>query len=276
VSLHTPLHSPNLERRDSGIWFARQNAAVSFPSGGHALCLALEDRSFWFRHRNRCVVSVVRRFPPDGVLVDIGGGNGYVAKGLSDAGIACVLVEPGIDGALAAHARGIDPVICARLEDLALPAASIAAAGMFDVLEHIEDEAAALHQIHGLLKPGGRMFLTVPAYQFLTSDEDRAAGHYRRYTLRGLRTRLEAARFEIAYASYLFSPLPPLLFCLRTVPSQLGICCGMDPERATAEHAPGGRAERAMNRLLTMEYRRIEEGRTLPFGGSCLCVATKA
>jgi hypothetical protein len=71
-----------------------------------------------------------------------------VAKGLTEAGVRCALIEPGIDGALAAHSRGIDPVICARLEDLDLPPASTAAAGMFDVLEHLKDERAALRQVH--------------------------------------------------------------------------------------------------------------------------------
>jgi hypothetical protein len=44
-------------------------------------------RSFWFLHRNRCIVSLVRRFAPDGRFLDIGGGNGYVARGLVAAGI---------------------------------------------------------------------------------------------------------------------------------------------------------------------------------------------
>ncbi len=84
--------APGLERRDDGLWFARRQASVSYPAHGNAACLAVEDRSFWFRHRNRCIVSLVRRFPPDGPLLDIGGGNGYVAKSLAVAGIPCVLV----------------------------------------------------------------------------------------------------------------------------------------------------------------------------------------
>jgi 2-polyprenyl-3-methyl-5-hydroxy-6-metoxy-1,4-benzoquinol methylase len=59
-------------------------------------------------------------------------------------------------------------VICARLEDAGLPPMSIDAGGMFDVLEHIEDEVAALRHVHALLCPGGRLFRTVPADQFLS------------------------------------------------------------------------------------------------------------
>lgn len=275
MQIDAQLLSRNLEQRESGIWFSRHTAPVSYPACGHALCLGLEDGSFWFRHRNRCIVSVARQFPPGGIFFDIGGGNGYVARGLSDAGISCVLVEPGIDGALAARARGLDPVICARLEDLELPPASVDSAGMFDVLEHIENEAAALCQVHALLKGGGRLFLTVPAYQFLTSHEDRASGHFRRYTVAGLRRALGRCGFKVEFGSYVFSPLPPAVLLLRALPSRLGVRRGIDPQREAAEHAPGGIAERVVERLLDVEYRRLEQGRSLPFGTSCLCVAAK-
>ncbi len=268
--------APSLERRDPGIWFARRQAAVSYPALGNAACLAVEERSFWFRHRNRCIVSLVRRFPPDGVFLDIGGGNGFVSRGLTAAGFACALVEPGIDGALAAHERGIDPVICARLEDMQLSAASVSAAGMFDVLEHIEDEATALQQVRTLLRPSGRLFLTVPAYQFLFSVDDTVAGHFRRYTISSLARTLERSRFRVDFASYIFAPLPPIVFAVRTAPSRLGLRRGGDPERDAAEHAPNGVAARLMDRLLAAELKRIDAGRSLPFGGSCLCVASKA
>jgi hypothetical protein len=166
-------------------------------------------------------------------------------------------------------------VICARLEDMQLSAATVSAAGMFDVLEHIEDEAAALGHVHTVLSPGGRLFLTVPAYQFLFSVDDVAAGHFRRYTISSLARALERARFRVEFASYIFAPLPPLVFALRTVPSWLGLRRGADPERDAAEQAPSGIAVRLMDRLLASELKQIEAGRPLPFGLSCLCVAHK-
>ena len=267
--------APRLRRQDPGIWFSGPSGDVSYPTSGNAECLAVEERSFWFRHRNCCIVSLVRRYPPDGCFLDIGGGNGFVSKGLTAAGFACALLEPGIDGALAAHARGIDPVICARLEDAALPAASFAAAGMFDVLEHIEDEGAALREVHRLLAPNGHLFLTVPAYQFLFSVDDIAAGHYRRYTISTLSRTLDRSGFCVKFASYIFAPLPPIVFLLRTAPSKFGLRRNHDPERDAAEHAPSGVAARIMDRLLAAELKRIEGGQPLPFGGSCICLAGK-
>ena len=274
TKLEMPALAPGLELREPGIWFSRSRAPVSYPARGNADCLQLEDGSFWFRHRNRCIVSVARRFG-EAAFLDIGGGNGFVARGLMDAGIDCALIEPGIDGALAARARGVDPVICATIEDVALRPASVAAAGMFDVLEHIEDEAAALGRVRELLVTGGRLFLTVPSYGFLFSSDDHAAGHYRRYTLAGLSRALRGAGFRVAFASYMFMPLPPVVFVRRTLPSRLGFHTGLDPERAASEHAPDGAAARLMRHALDFEFRRIEAGKTLPFGSSCLAVAVK-
>ncbi|MEZ4598914.1 MAG: class I SAM-dependent methyltransferase [Syntrophotaleaceae bacterium] len=50
-----------------------------------------------------------------------------------------------------------------------------------DVIEHIEDDAAAVRWIFDRLKPGGLFFATVPAFPWLMSDHDRALGHFRRY-----------------------------------------------------------------------------------------------
>jgi SAM-dependent methyltransferase len=265
--------APDLECRADGIWFARRQAPVSYPAQGNAACLQVEDRSFWFRHRNRCIASMVRRFAQQGTFLDIGGGNGYVATGLVQAGISCALLEPGIDGALAARARGVDPVICARLEDMGMAPASIAAAGMFDVLEHIENEAGALRQVHSLLRPGGHLFLTVPAYPFLHSADDVAAGHFRRYTLTSLARAVVQTGFRMEHATYMFVPLPPLVFVLRTIPSLLGLRQGVDEQRQAAEHAPKRLAAWLMDRLLDIEARRIEAGRHVPVGTSCLAVA---
>lgn len=221
------------------------------------------------------IVKFVSRFHHRGMFLDVGGGNGYVAKALIAAGIGCVLIEPGVDGALAARARGVDPVICARLEDANLPSGCAASVGLFDVLEHIEDEAAALKLIHSLLELSGRLFLTVPAYQFLYSSEDHAAGHFRRYSIPRLCRVLAKSNFRIEFSSYFFTPLPPLIFLGRTIPTRLGMGYAEKPEVAVSEHAPGGPAAWVMDRMLDLELRRLGAGKGCPLGGSCLCVAVR-
>jgi SAM-dependent methyltransferase len=248
---------------------------ISYPAHGNAACLAVEDSSFWFRHRNRVIAEFVSRFHRRGMFLDVGGGNGYVTKALIAAGIDCVLVEPGIDGAMAARARAVEPVICARLEDVNLPSGCAASVGLFDVLEHIEDEAAALKLIHSILEPSGRIFLTVPAYPFLSSSEDAEAGHFRRYTISRLCRVLAGSNFRIEFSSYIFAPLPPLIFFARTIPSCFGVRHGVNQDVAASQHSPGGPAAWVIDRMLDFEFRRLRAGKRCIFGGSCLCVAVK-
>jgi len=268
-----PSLAPDLRLGAEGIWHSVKRGEISYPAAGHLACFAVEDSSFWFRHRNRCIQAFVRRHFHGGPLLDVGGGNGYVARGLQQSGFEVVLVEPGPDGAAAARRRGLKHVACASLEDAGFRTGSFAAAGMFDVLEHIEDDVAALREVRRILEPGGRLFLTVPAYQALFSADDRAAGHFRRYTAATLSRVLGEAGFAVERSTYLFWFLPLPVFLLRTVPSWLGRREGADPEKTSAEHAPSGLSARTVDFMLDREYALIAAGKRVPFGGSCLMVA---
>jgi SAM-dependent methyltransferase len=263
-----------LELHPSGIWLASHQAKVSYPEAGHAACRAIEDRSFWFRHRTSCIVRLIRRFSSGDPFLDLGGGSGLIAMSLTEAGIPCALVEPSLDAAINAHARGVRPVICARIEYLAPPPGSVADCGLFDVLEHIEDDLEMLQRLHAWLKPDGRLFLSVPAYQWLFAAEDVTAGHYRRYTAHSLARVLRAAGFDILFTSYLFMPLPMPVFLLRTLAYRLGRKRSA-PVVDAAEQVPGWFGAWILDRLLAWEARRLEAGRAIPFGTSCLCVASK-
>jgi len=76
-----------------------------------------------------------------------------------------------------------------------LKPASVDAAGAFDVTEHIEDDLGFLRELGGILRPGGRLYVTVPAFPFLWSQEDTDTGHYRRYTLPAIEAVLRKAGF---------------------------------------------------------------------------------
>lgn len=247
---------------------------ISYPEDGNALYRQLEEDSFWFRHRNECLLAALRRLPPDGAVYDVGGGNGFVARALQDAGYDTTLVEPGPVGAENARQQGVKKVIEATLEDAALDEGTLPAIGIFDVLEHMPDEAAFLDELHRHLRPGGRLYLTVPAYAALWSGEDEFAGHFRRYGRRGLSAALHRAGFDVEYLSHFFwlLPLPILLF--RALPSRLGFHERGNPAAKQREHgAGGGIASRILAAALAWEPRAVAAGRTLPFGGSLLCVA---
>lgn len=250
--------------------------SVSYPTGGHAACAQLEDGSYWFRHRNLVILDQLRRFPPAGAVWDVGGGNGFVSLALQRAGFETLLVEPGPDGARTASERGVLRVLNSTFEDVAPPAGSVPAVGLFDVLEHIEDDRGFLRTLHAALAPGGRAYLTVPAFPLLWSAEDVQAGHFRRYTMGSLSRVLRDAGFALEFASPFFRPLVLPLFALRTVPSRLHLRGEVKPATNAREHtAPPGVLGRLFARILDAERTRLSAGHTLAFGTSLIVVARK-
>ena len=269
--------APGLELREDGIWYRPEAQPVSYPAEGHVACIALEDGSFWFRHRNRCIVAAVRAFPPPdgGTIFDIGGGNGFVARGLLDAGFDTVLLEPGAAGAHNAQQRGVPQIICATTETAQLRDDSLPAAGLFDVIEHIEDDVAFLASLRRKVRRGGRLYATVPAYQALWSKDDVHAGHFRRHTRASIARTMVSAGFATDFTTHIFRPLPVPIFLFRTLPDRLGLASGRaKKKRNESEHqVSGGTISRALDRVLASEVGKISAVRPMRFGGSCLVVA---
>jgi SAM-dependent methyltransferase len=265
--------APRLRVGADGIWQAPRAAAIDYPDEANAFCFGVEEHSFWFQHRNRLIVELVRRFPPAGPIADVGAGNGFVSLGLQRAGFPTIVIEPGPTGAVNARSRQLDPVVCATIQEAAFAARSLAAAGMFDVLEHIEREDEFVDGLGALLPPGGRLYVSVPAFYWLWSSEDDLVGHHRRYTLARLRRVLEGHRFTVDYATYCFSPLPAPLFLLRTLPSLLKLRTTLDARQTASELQPSPAAVNIVTRLLSYEVTCIRRGWRIPFGTSCLVAA---
>jgi SAM-dependent methyltransferase len=276
--LSIPEFAANLEQRTDGIWTARNVSKVSYPEEGNASYVAVEDSSFWFRHRNNCILEVVKSLPRTTPFFDIGGGNGFVAHALQSAGLEVVVVEPGSVGALNSHRRGVRHVIHASLQDVGFRPEVLPAVGLFDVLEHVDDDRAFLHTIRDYLRPGGMAFLTVPAFEWLWSHEDVSAGHYRRYNPRTLSRVLSDTGLRVEYMTCFFRFLPlPVLVC-RSLPYRLGVrhnSSALDAVRKDHEvHSSVG--GRVLSFLMQRELGRIKARRSTSLGGSCLAVARKA
>lgn len=265
--------SDSLVRDPSGIYVASGSSNVSYPPEGHAQCFQVEDHSFWFKHRNACIAAMVARYPPAGTLLDIGGGNGYVSQMLAELGHDIVLIEPGHTGALNARkARGLENVVCATVEEADFTPRSFGAIGMFDVIEHIDDDRAFLDKTARLLKPGGMLYLTVPCYGWLWSQADVDAGHFRRHTHESLR-KLVCRHFDIEYISSFFQALVLPQFLLRALPFRAGMKHTKVLSDASEHGASNGLMVRLLMRLLAREVTDIAAGRQARIGASCLLAA---
>jgi SAM-dependent methyltransferase len=266
----------NVERVEEWLWRSASIAPVSYPETGSAMCASLEEASFWFEHRNRCILHIVRTCPPPGVLLDVGGGNGAVTRHLEKNGFAALLLEPGNAAVATARSRGLSPILQSTFEGAGFAAETVPAIGLFDTLEHVERDRDLLRLAREVLVPGGRIYLTVPAVSWLWSAEDEHAGHHRRYSLRDLSMRLDTAGFNVERATYIFGPLVFPVLAARTTPSWLGLRSGGAPAAARREHGLGGGITSSLLRYsLQRELRKLRRSDSIRFGTSCLMVAVK-
>lgn len=187
------------------------------------------------------------------MLFDVGGANGYVARAIQESGIDVVLVEPGLAGVRNALGRGVGQVVKATLDDAGLLTETVPSVGLLDVIEHIEHDVEFLKEINRLIIPRGRVYVTVPAHQWLWSDEDLLAGHHRRYTVKTPSSLLGKAGFTIDFATYFFSFIPFPIFLRRVLPNRLGFHVKKAAEDVVrADHQPDNPLVKRVLNMLTM------------------------
>lgn len=231
----------------------------------------LEDTHWWFIGRRAVVESTLRDFlvgaSSERAILDVGCGTGGMLNLLKEFG------EPvGLDSSNQAAERAHQKTGC-RVIWGALPSpvsfepASFDIITSFDCLEHIDDDAAALTAIRGLLRAGGLFLCTVPAFQFLWSVHDDLNGHKRRYTRAGLRRKLEATGLIILKISYFNSILFPVVWAIRLL--------GKPLRRKTSDFSvPTFGLNRTLAAVFSAE-RFLLSSISLPFGVSLLAVARK-
>lgn len=143
---------------------------------------------------------------------------------------------------------------------------------LLDVLEHIEDDTAALKALKALLKKNGQLYITVPAYQWLWSDHDIQNQHKRRYTLKRIRALLKSLGFDVAYSSYFNTLLFPLA-AIERLSQRLKSVFGNSKSGSAALDVPVKPINQIFQGIFRLEG--IWAGRlSIPFGLSIVLVAT--
>lgn len=178
----------------------------------------LEELHWWFAGRRRIILTLLRRLVQtgDGYLLDVGCGTGGNLKYLAASGYKIVGLEPEPRMAdIARRKSGCKVYEGELLGGLERLREDVRVVLLLDVLEHIEDDLAALRAVHRRLPQGGCVVVTVPACPWLWSYHDESFGHYRRYTGGELRERLTASGFQIVWLSHFNSLLFPLAASVR-------------------------------------------------------------
>jgi 2-polyprenyl-3-methyl-5-hydroxy-6-metoxy-1,4-benzoquinol methylase len=234
---------------------------------------SLEQDHWWFVGRRAIIDAVLTRHLPavtDRRILDVGCGTGGMLPLLARFGtVSGIEAEP----LAVEHCRSAFGEFEVRLG--AIPEGVPSDGGIdlvtaFDVIEHIEDDLAALRSLREALCPAGVAVITVPALQWLWSDHDVVNGHQRRYTRRRLVDVVEQAGFHVQHVSYFNTALLPVVATAR-------LAQGLR-KRPVAPHSDFTMPSAPVNATLTWvlgSERRIVARTGLPVGVSLIAVLTR-
>lgn len=228
-----------------------------------------EDRHWWFRGRRQILSTLVKSLglPPQARILEVGSGTGGNLRMLSRFGVVSAMEMDASARQIAHRKLGDSFDVRAGHCPAEIPfrGERFDLICMFDVLEHIDEDTQTLRALGSLLAPGGRLLVTVPAYQWLWSAHDEFLHHKRRYTAARLRRVADNAGLAVRRLSYFNTLLFPLAAIARLKDRLLG------SGKATGTDVPSGPVNSALERIFGLE-RHLLASASLPFGVSLMVV----
>ena len=250
---------------------AMSNVGEFFKPEHYKELAALEDEHFWFQARNELILwGLTKYFSKLTRFAEIGCGTGFVLNAIGKKFpetelLGTELFIEGLDFALQ-RCKSTELV---QLDARRLPYRDhFNVVGIFDVLEHIEDDAVVLNQLWKSLVPGGGLLITVPQHQWLWSAVDVAACHVRRYSAADLETKVKWAGFEIIRSTSFVSLLLPAMLMVRQTSNR-------KKNDAKAELSINSHLNWMFRKIMEVEFRLIRLGIDFGIGGSRLLIARK-
>jgi SAM-dependent methyltransferase len=166
------------------------------------------------------------------------------------------------------------PLVRFNLADSPLPSNTYDAMVLLNVLEHIEDDAAATRHIARMLKPGGVAVIEVPAGPELFDDYDRQLQHFRRYTLQSICGVVEQAGLVIERRNYLGALIYPAFYLAKKL-SQSRPKSAAEREEHVASAIGATSRFNAVGRAIMSLEEAIAGSITFPRGIRCVVTARK-
>jgi SAM-dependent methyltransferase len=228
-----------------------------------------EDRHWWYRGRRTVLNRVIKDLglPEHARILDAGCGSGRNMVELSRYGTVSAIELSSASVALARD-RYAGEVVEGSVLEMPFADASFDLAASLDVIEHLEDDVAALRELRRVVAPGGALLATVPAYQWLWSGHDEINHHFRRYTRASLAQAGEQAGWREVRTTYFNSLLLPIAILLRVLerfsrrPTESSLDLWVPPEPVNW----------LLERPLEFEASLIARGGRIPAGLSLLTV----
>lgn len=236
-----------------------------------------ENNHWWFKWRFDMITDIVESLPRDEHfrLLDAGCGTGQMTKLLERYGEAIGL-ELAPEAIEFARKRGVHNIVQGSITDPPFEPGSFDLVLSLDVIEHVDNDVQILDSLFNIVKPGGYLIVTVPAFQSLWSSHDEINHHKRRYRVPQLRSMIEDAGFDITRITYCNTAMFVPVFATRKFKTALRSLRHADdvndPESDLAEYP------KPVNDLLyhiVSTETKLAKHVDMPFGVSILAVAQR-
>ncbi len=229
---------------------------------------------FWLLERKRIVVSAIKQYLGEGDrFLDMGVGACDIAHDLRVLGVQLLLAD--------IQPQSLDIGAELGFEDLfqfdihkPIFRDHVNGVGVFDVLEHLDDDKTAVASLLQMVLPGGYIFVTVPAFQGLWNNRDVMERHKRRYSRRQLEKLFRSQGADVLSCSYTFFSIFPLLV-LRALQSRFRPRDAFRLEDYRSQFKINPHINRVLKMFTQLEERWFGQ-KGPPFGGSLLLIAQKS
>ena len=236
----------------------------------------LEERFWWFvamRHITDTIVGQDLKAHSLDIL-DAGCGTGYNIQHYESLGHRVFSFDVSSDALAGVRKRGVRKICQASVTQIPYRSETFDLVFSFEVVDQLDPigAAEAIREMHRVLKPGGGLYIRVPAFEWMRSshDDDIATAH--RYTRPELREMLKLVGFEIQLVSYANTLLFPVVLLKRSL-KKFGVGRGTDVKPLP----PGlGWIDPLFRGALASEASVLGANRCLPFGLSVIAYAKKA
>lgn len=238
-----------------------------------------ENSHWWFRWRYDLITKLVTSLRQDDSfrILDAGCGTGQMTKHLSAIGDAFGL-DSAHEAVSFAQSRGVRRLVRGSITAPPFADGSFDCVLALDVIEHVDDDMGILTSLFKIIKPGGHLIITVPAFDALWSEHDEINHHKRRYRAPQLRLLIQEAGFDIERVTYCNTVfyLPVLL--TRKAKNAWRAIARRRGQRNRPLQSDLGDYPRPINHALYSLMRaetRLMDRVDMPFGVSILAVARR-
>lgn len=226
---------------------------------------------WWYQVRSNLLHSALAESVGDcRRILDVGSADGPSVEWLHEHGSVISLdIDP----------RGLRTprAVCGSILRLPFRSDTFDLVSAFDVIEHCAPDVDAVREVARVLRPGGRMLISVPAYRWAWSAHDVANGHEHRYTRSRVVDVVERAGLSVRRATYAFTAVFPFFAAERLARKVVGKLARKTVGPADIVSVPRlpPTVESMMRSLTRFDHHALRRGWDLPFGSSILVAAVK-